>query len=76
VFSSVERDESPKSYETSGGCPRFYLQMRVSISPWIMDEKKDATNELASLISSLNLGSEDMPIKEYVQLVGEDIVDA
>ena len=37
---------------------------------------KEATYELASLISSLNLGIEDLPIKEYVQLVGEEIVDA
>ena len=37
--------------------------------------KKEATNNLASLISSLNFGSEDMPIEEYVQLVGEEIVD-
>ena len=37
---------------------------------------KEAANELASLISSLNLGSEEMPIEESVQLVGEEIVDA
>ena len=36
----------------------------------------DTSNQLASLISSLNLGSEYMPIKEYMQLVGEEIVDA
>ena len=35
---------------------------------------KEATNELASLISSLNLESEKMPIED-VQLVGEKIVD-
>ena len=29
-----------------------------------------------SLISSLNLGSKEMPTEEYVQLVGEEIVDA
>jgi hypothetical protein len=27
---------------------------------------KEAANELASLISFLNLGSEEMPIEEYV----------
>ena len=37
---------------------------------------KEITNELASLISSLNFGSIEMPIEEYVQLVGEEIVDA
>ena len=29
---------------------------------------KETTNELASPISSLNLGSEELPIAEYVQL--------
>ena len=33
---------------------------------------KEATNELAILVFSLNLGSEEMPIEEYVQLVGEE----
>ena len=32
---------------------------------------KEAQNELASLISCLNLGSEEMPIEEYVQLGGK-----
>ena len=36
---------------------------------------EEATNELASLISLSNLGSEEMPIEEYAQLVGEEIVD-
>jgi hypothetical protein len=27
---------------------------------------KEATNELASFISSLNLGSKELPIEEYV----------
>ena len=37
---------------------------------------KEATNELANLISSLNFGSEEILIEEYVQWVGEYIVDA
>ena len=37
---------------------------------------KEATNELASLITSLNLGSEEMPIEEYVQMARDKIVDA
>ena len=37
---------------------------------------KEATNELASPISSLNLVSEEILIEEYVQLAGEEIVDA
>ena len=36
---------------------------------------KEQTHKLTSLISSLNLGSEDMPIEEYVQLAGQEIVD-
>ena len=36
----------------------------------------EVANELASLISSLNLGSEEMAIEEYVQLAGEEIVVA
>ena len=37
---------------------------------------KGATNELANLISSLNLRSEEMPIEKHVPLVGWEIVDA
>ena len=37
---------------------------------------KVATSELANLISSLNLGNEEMDIHDYVQLVGEEIIDA
>ena len=37
---------------------------------------KEASNEISSFISLLNLGSEEMPIEEYVQLAGEDNVDA
>ena len=37
---------------------------------------KEATNVLASLISSLNLESEEILFEEYVQLAGEDVVDA
>ena len=36
---------------------------------------KEATNELISDMSSLNLGREEMPIEEYVQLAREEIVD-
>ena len=37
---------------------------------------KDVANRLASLVSSLSLGREEMPIEEYVQLAWEEIVDA
>jgi hypothetical protein len=37
---------------------------------------RETTNKLTSPISALDLGSEEMPIEEYVQLEGEEIVDA
>ena len=36
---------------------------------------KEATIELASLISPLNLGCEEISIEEHVQLAREEIVD-
>jgi hypothetical protein len=33
---------------------------------------KVVANEVASLVSYLNLGSEETPFKEYVRLVGEN----
>ena len=36
---------------------------------------KEVENELASLISSLNLGSEEMPVEEYMRLAWDEIVD-
>ena len=40
------------------------------------ERMKKTTNELASLVSPLNIGSEEMPIEEYVRLAWEVIVDA
>ena len=37
---------------------------------------KVTTNKLASLISFFNLGSEEMPMNEYVQLAREEIINA
>lgn len=37
---------------------------------------KQTKNELASLISSSNPENEEMPIDEYVQLLGEELFDA
>ena len=63
-----------------------FKMFKFLITDWsadiaIYDEReksimKEATNELASLNYSLNIGSEGMPIEEYVQLVWEEIVDA
>jgi hypothetical protein len=51
---------------------------KISLANWsanfAMDDEREksrlkgATTYLASLISSLKFGSEDMPIEEYVQL--------
>ena len=44
-----------------------------------MDDKceksrmKEVANELASLISSLNIGNEEMLIEKYVQLAGKEM---
>jgi hypothetical protein len=37
---------------------------------------KEGAYELESLISLLNFGSKETPIKEYVKLVGEEIANA
>ena len=37
---------------------------------------KETTNYLARLISALKIGSEEMPMEEYVQLVREESIDA
>ena len=37
---------------------------------------KEVANDMASLISSMNLESEEVLIKEYVQFAMEEIVDA
>ena len=36
---------------------------------------KEASIELAGLVSSLNIGSQEMPIEEYVQMARKEIVD-
>ena len=79
VLSSVERNEYPNHMKKLKEVrPRLYLQIGV---PICMDDEmwewklKEATNKCASLISSLIIGNEEMPIEEYVQLAGEKIVD-
>ena len=36
---------------------------------------KEGTNKLASLVSSFNFGSLEMPIEKYMQLAWEEIID-
>ena len=59
---------------------------KILLADWsaniVMDDEreksrmKEAANEIISLISSLKLGSEEMPIEECVQLAPQEIVDA
>ena len=35
--SPVLKEMNPKSYEITGGCPRFYLQIEVPILTWMMN---------------------------------------
>ena len=62
----------PKPYKRIEGYPRFYLQIwSANFSMDYEREKprtKETTNKLANLISSLNLGSEEMPTEKYVRL--------
>ena len=78
VSSSVEKDgslnytkhvEDVQDFTSKVECPFCHGDHEKS-------KMKEATNELASLISSLNLKSEEMSIEEYVQMAREEIVDA
>ena len=66
VLSSLERDKSPNHMEN--------LEEGIWSANFAMDDEHEnermekAVNELATLISSLNLESEIMPIEEYMQL--------
>ena len=79
MLSSVERDDLYIIWNN-------WTMSKILLAQWSVDfamgherEKlrmKETTNELASFISTLNLGSEEMPIEEYVQLAKEEFVDA
>ena len=69
-----------RSYETTQGCPKI-LPTNWSVDFAMDDEHekstvKEATSELANLIATLTLGSEEMPIEEYVQPAKEEVLDA
>ena len=78
MLSSVERDDFPNHTKQLEDVQDFTCRWSVDFA---MDHErenmrmKEATNELTSHISSLNLGREEMPIEEYVQLAREEIVD-
>ena len=80
MLSSVEGDESLNYTKQPEDVQNFTYRFECRFS---MDGEcerlrmKESTNELASLISSLNLGSEELHVEEYVQLAGDKtIVDA
>jgi hypothetical protein len=68
VLSSVERDEFPKSYGKLANWRMSKIFLAYWSADFAMDDEhdklrvKEATNKLASLISSLDLGSLQMPI--------------
>lgn len=72
-LSSVNRDESPNHTKQVEGAHDFDMDHECEKS-----RMEGATNELASIISSMNIGSEETPIEEYIYilLVWEEVVDA
>ena len=75
----MEGDESPNHMKQLEDVQDLTCNSTIDFA---MDDEgersrmKESTSELASLVSYLNLGSEEMCVEEYVQLVGEEIVDA
>jgi hypothetical protein len=63
---------NPQPIRRIGGYPRFYLQLWSANSAMDYEREKprtkETTNKLANLISSLNLGSEEMPNEGYMRL--------
>ena len=69
VLSNVERDESSNHMKQLEDVQDFTCRLSANFSVDDEHEKsrmKEVVNELASLISSLNFGSEEMRIEEYV----------
>ena len=67
------RDESPTYTKQLKDSKILHAYRSVGFAIYNEHEKsrmKEVENELASLISFLNLGSEEMHIEEYVQLAG------
>ena len=78
--SQVWRETTPQILRNNWRMSKIILAYQ-SVNFAVDDEceksrMKEATNELASLISSFNLGSGDIPIEKYVQLAREKIVNA
>ena len=81
ILSSLERDDSPNHMKQLEDVQDLTCKLECwfrhgwKILPCKKLRMKEATNELASLISSLNLGSKELPIEEYVQLAREEIIE-
>ena len=70
-FSGVERDESPNHRKHLEASKIQHVHWRADYAIYSEHEKlrmKVTENELARIISFLNLRSEEMPIEKYVQL--------
>ena len=77
MLSSAERGESPNYTKQLEGVQDFTANWSANFVVGDGREEsrmEEAPNGLASLISSLIIGSEDFLIEEYVQLVGEKII--
>jgi hypothetical protein len=74
VFSSVKKHESSNHTKHLEDVQDFTYKVECQFCHGEHEKSrmKEATNEWASFISSLNLGNEEMSTKEYVQ----EIVDA
>ena len=79
VLSSVESDVSPNYMKQLKDVQDLLANWNTIFSMDDEREKlrmKEAANDLASIVSSLNLGSEETTIEEYVQLAKEENVGA
>ena len=78
ALSSVEKDAFPKHTKHMKDVQDFTWKLGCQFRHGEHEKlsMKEATKELASLISSLESWSKEMPTKEYVQLAKEEIVSA
>ena len=73
----MERDESTNRMKQLKDVQDFTCKLECWFchGRWMWGRKNERSRK-RNLVSSLNLGSEEMPVEEYVPLAGEEIVDA
>ena len=73
----MERDESTNHMKQLKDVQDFTCRLECWFchGRWMWGWKNERSRK-RSLVSSLNLGSEEMPVEEYVPLTREEIVDA